>query len=136
MKVFLSIVGLLCLGTAANAQGMQWFTPNDFELTCPIFEKCVRETECEAFADKLTIRHAPNEGPTHFELPGQLSSTGVLGVIASLQGQAVMASASPDGQRFYRMIVFPDGDVTVAVLNTGTKSDDVNYYGNCTEAVG
>lgn len=126
---------ILFAGGLANAQ-TQWFTPNNFELTCPIFKKCLREKQCTPHADELTIRHAPTEGPTFFELPENLLSTGVLGVVGSPQGQTVMASASPDGRRFFRMVVFPNGSVTVAVLNADNKTQDVSYYGNCREAVG
>lgn len=135
--MFRSLTSILCLlGVSAHAQGAQWFTPKDFDLTCPIFKKCEVEKKCEPYADELTIRHNPSEGPTFFELPGNLVSTGVLGVIASKEGQTVMASASPDGRQYFRMIVFPTGAITVAKLSLIDNTEDTIFYGNCKQVVG
>ena len=135
MKVLLVAIVML-IAPQASAQGVQWLQPSSFDLTCQVQRKCVVETSCVPHADQVVIRHQINEGPTHFELPEGAEMRGVLGKTATPQGQALLGSATPAGARFYRVAVFPDGSLTVGVLNAANKDEDVTYYGTCVDMVG
>lgn len=132
-------VGILALwgaGSVSAQQELQWFQPGPFELTCPVLRYCQTEEPCVAVQHEFTIRHQPYEGPTFYGFPDGVTASGVLGMIAKPQGtQTLLGSATPDAERFYRVVVFEDGQITIGLSHATDKSTDAIYYGNCSEQV-
>lgn len=124
----------LCLAGSATAQ-VRWFSPSDFDMTCRIDQVCAVGGACEKIADSFTIRHAPNEAPTFFEFPGQITMTGALAVMEGVGGHTLIASASMDGKTVYRLVAYTNARVTIMLSHDDTPLNDRVYYGRCDDAL-
>jgi hypothetical protein len=123
-------IAFLLLATPANTQ-TNWFTPDAFNVTCLMQQRCVVNTACTKISQTMTIEHNPEFGLTKFVLPDGTPSQGVLGVMSAGATQTLTATTSTDAEKMYRINIYPDSTISVAVMNYIDRPEDTLLYGTC-----
>jgi hypothetical protein len=120
-----------CLVTSAALAQTNWFTPDAFNVTCLMQQRCVVNNACTKIDQTMTIEHNPELGLTKFVLPDWTPSQGVLGVMSVGTTQTLTATTSTDAEKMYRINIYPDSTISVGVMNFIDRPEDMLLYGTC-----